>query len=249
MYAATVAFMAVQKPVFLWFHASEAAAASAGDWWRVIAHGLSLDLTVAGYIAAIPWLLTLTSLWVPLREAVWRRVFDVYFVLIALFSAAVFAVDLALYDYWGFRIDGTILIYLADPREAMASVGLWEGVRQTAIFAAYAALMIWGYRRIVRRFSGERVRRRLPWTGVLAVLGVLFVAIRGGLTVATANVSKVYFSADMFLNHAATNPLFSLLSTLGDNEDYAAAYPFSTNPSVRRGSRRCAATAPPEPAR
>lgn len=227
VYAATVAFMAVQKPVFLWFHASEAAAASAGEWWQVIAHGLSLDLTVAGYITAIPWLLTLASLWVPLRESVWRRVFDVYFVLIALFSAAVFAVDLALYGYWGFRIDGTILIYLADPREAMASVGLWEGVRQTAIFAAYAALMIWGYRRIVRRFSGERVRRRLPWTGVLAVLGgVLFVAIRGGLTVATANVSKVYFSADMFLNHAATNPLFSLLSTLGDNEDYAAAYPF-----------------------
>src|SRR5699024_7764542 len=74
VYAATVAFMAVQKPVFLWFHASEAAAASAGDWWRVIAHGLSLDLTVAGYIAAVPWLLTLTSLWVPLREAVCRRV-------------------------------------------------------------------------------------------------------------------------------------------------------------------------------
>ena len=41
-----------------------------------------------------------------------------------------------------------------------------------------------------------------------------------------ANVSKVYFSPKMFLNHAATNPVFSFLSSLGDNEDFAAAYPF-----------------------
>ncbi len=231
VYVATVVFMAVQKPVFLLFYASQAAAASFGEWLQVIRHGLTLDLTVAGYITALPLLLTVASLWVPLRDGVWRRIFDVYFVLIALFSAAVFAVDLALYGYWGFRIDGTILIYLADPKEAMASVGVWEAVRQTLILAAYAALMIWGYRRTVRRFSGVRVRLRLPWTGVLLVLGgLLFVAIRGGLTVATANISKVYFSANMFLNHAATNPLFSFLSTLGDNEDYAAQYPFFDEP-------------------
>lgn len=227
VYVATVVFMAVQKPVFLLFHASEAAAASPAEWLQVIGHGLTLDLTVAGYITAFPWLLTLVSLWLPLHDKVWHRIFSVYFVLISLVAAAVFAVDLALYSYWGFRIDGTILIYLADPKEAMASVGLWEGVRQTLILAAYAALMIWGYRRIVRIFTGAKVRLRLPWSGLLVVLGgVLFVAIRGGLTVATANISKVYFSADMFLNHAATNPLFSLLSTLGDNEDYASEYPF-----------------------
>ena len=46
------------------------------------------------------------------------------------------------------------------------------------------------------------------------------------MTVATANVSKVYFSSNMFLNHAATNPVFSFLSSVGDNENYAEAYPF-----------------------
>lgn len=227
VFAATVVFMAVQKPLFLLFYASETAAASPGDWLQVIGHGLTLDLTVAGYITALPWLLTLVSLWVPLRDAVWQRIFNVYFVLISFVTAAVVAVDLALYGYWGFRIDGTILIYLADPKEAMASVGGWEALRQVAIFAVYAGLMIWGYRRIVHGFSGARVRSRFPWSGVLIVLGgLLFVAIRGGLTVATANISKVYFSANMFLNHAATNPLFSFLSSLGDHEDYASEYPF-----------------------
>ena len=30
----------------------------------------------------------------------------------------------------------------------------------------------------------------------------------------------------MFLNHAATNPVFSFLTTLGDHTDYASEYPF-----------------------
>ena len=41
-----------------------------------------------------------------------------------------------------------------------------------------------------------------------------------------ANVSKVYFSPVPFLNHAATNPVFSFLSSLGDRADYAGEYPF-----------------------
>lgn len=227
VFVATVVFMALQKPVFLIFYASESAAASFGEWLRVIWHGLTLDSTVAGYVTALPLLLTLLSVWVPLDDRVWRRLFLVYFVIVSLVAAAIFAVDLALYGYWGFRIDGTVLTYLADPKEALASVGLWEGVRQSAIFAVYAALMIGTYGRIVRSFSGARVRRRLPWTGVLLVMGgLLFVAIRGGFSVATANISKVYFSSNLFLNHAATNPVFSFLSTLGDTEDYAAEYPF-----------------------
>lgn len=227
VFCLTVAFQALQKPVFLLFHASAASGASFADWCRVVWHGLSLDMTVAGYITALPLLLTIVSLWVTWSERTWRRIFGGYFTLIAVVVATIFAVDLDLYTYWGFRIDGTVLIYLADPAEAMASVGAWQAIRQMLILVAYAALMIWGYRRAVRLFTCTRLRRRLALSGVFVVLGgFLFLAIRGGLTVATANVSMVYFSPNLFLNHAATNPVFSLLSTLGDNEDYDGAYPF-----------------------
>ena len=66
------------------------------------------------------------SLWVSLPDRVWRRMFRGYFLVVSLFTAAVFAVDLALYGYWGFRIDATILIYLSDPKGALASIGAWE---------------------------------------------------------------------------------------------------------------------------
>ncbi|MEG2023060.1 MAG: LTA synthase family protein [Alistipes sp.] len=226
-FCTTLVLLVLQKPVFLLFYASQAAAASPHEWLQVVLHGLTLDLTVAGYVTALPLLLTILSLWLRLSDRMWRAIFATYFVLISLFVAAVCAVDLGLYGYWGFRIDGSILIYLSDPKSAMASVGVWEAIRQVIVFVAVAVVMCWAYLRVVPLFSRERVRRQLFALGVLLLLGgLLFIAIRGGLSVATANISKVYFSSNMFLNHAATNPVFSLLSTVGEREDYAAQYPF-----------------------
>ena len=122
VFCATVLLMAVQKPVFLAYYAADAAQASAGEWLGVVWHGLTLDSTVAGYVTALPLLLTLASLWVRLPERIWRRVLNVYFVLIAVLTAAIFAVDVELCRHWGFRLDSTVLIYLADPKEAKASV-------------------------------------------------------------------------------------------------------------------------------
>ena len=89
VFCATVLLMAVQKPVFLAYYAADAAQASAGEWLGVVWHGLTLDSTVAGYVTALPLLLTLASLWVRLPERIWRRVLNVYFVLIAVLTAAV----------------------------------------------------------------------------------------------------------------------------------------------------------------
>ena len=186
-------------------------------------------MTVAGYVTALPILVTLLSLWLRLPEKVWRGVLTTWFVLVAVTTAVIFAVDVALYEHWGFRIDSTVLIYLADPEEAMASVDFWLGVRQTLLAAAYAAGMIWVYRRILGVFDGRTVGWRVASLGSLAVVmlaGFDFLAIRGGTGASVANVSKVYFSPTQFLNHAATNPVFSFLASLGDRVDYADEYPF-----------------------
>lgn len=229
VFAATVVMMAVQKPVFMAYYAVEAAGAGIRGWIDVLWHGLTLDMTVAGYVTALPILVTLLSLWLRLPEKVWRGVLTTWFVLVAVTTAVIFAVDVALYEHWGFRIDSTVLIYLADPEEAMASVDFWLGVRQTLLAAAYAAGMIWVYRRILGVFDGRTVGWRVASLGSLAVVmlaGFDFLAIRGGTGASVANVSKVYFSPTQFLNHAATNPVFSFLASLGDRVDYADEYPF-----------------------
>lgn len=229
VFAATVVMMAVQKPVFMAYYAVEAAGAGFRGWIDVVWHGLTLDLTVAGYVTALPILVTLLSMWFRLPEKVWRGVLTGWFVLVAVATAVILAVDVALYEHWGFRIDSTVLIYLTDPEEAMASVDFWLGVRQTLLAAVYAAGMIWAYRRILGIFDGRTVGWRVASLGSLAVVmlaGFDFLAIRGGTGASVANVSKVYFSPTQFLNHAATNPVFSFLASLGERVDYADEYPF-----------------------
>lgn len=232
VFAATVCWMALQKPLFLLFYHARAASASAADWWAVVRHGLSLDCTVAGYVASLPALAVLASWWLP---ASWtgalRRALRCWLALASVVTAAIFAVDLGLYGYWGFRLDGSVLVYLSDPKEALASVTWGEALRQLAIFALCGGGMIATLLPLARLFragGGEKPLRLRAGGSLLSLLacGLLFLAIRGGVTVAVANVSKVYFSKDMFLNHAAVNPVFSFLSSVGDRREYAEAYPF-----------------------
>lgn len=226
----TTLLMALMKPLFLWVYFHLSGGASASDVVAVFVHGLKHDLTLAGYVTALPLLLTLFSLWVTLPERFMRRVLMVYFVLVGLFSSALYAVDLGLYEHWGFRIDATILIYLADPKEAMASVDWATGITQTLLFVVYAALMIGAYRWVVTLFDAKRIPSRkcafVYLLGGLLLSGLDFLAIRGGVGASVANVSKVYFSKNMFLNHAATNPVFSFVFSLSDTPDFSKEYSF-----------------------
>ena len=225
----TLVLMALQKPIFLAWYAEQAAEHRFAEYLQVLWHGLLLDSTMAGYITALPLLFTLVTLWTGIPERVGRGVMKGYFVLIAVAAATIFAVDLGLYGYWGFRLDSTILIYLSDPQGAMASIDLPLFLKQSAVAVAYGALLIWVWMKVADRFDGRRMvwRKALLWTPVvLLMMGLDFLSIRGGVGPSVANVSKVCFSSKLFLNHAATNPIFSFLSTIGKQADYAAEYPF-----------------------
>ena len=215
-YITSLVLMALQKPLFLLWYAQQSAEASVGELAGVSLNGLLLDSTMAGYISAIPWLLMLVTVWISIPEKVTQRILKGYFAIMATLISLIVAVDLGLFRYWGFRIDSTIFPYLASPKEAAASVTWGDLVPALILFFAYAALMYFAWRpigRIYRQTKENIWRRLLSSVGMLIVGGLVFLAIRGGVSPAPANVSKVYFSDNMFLNQAATNPVFSLISS------------------------------------
>ena len=230
LFAMSLLVMAIEKPLFLlWYHA-QAAEASAAELALVVWNGLKLDQTVAGYITALPLLVVLAALWIPGRWS--RSVLKGYLLVIAAVSATAFAANLALYEYWAFPLDSSVLQYLASPKEALASVTAGQLLLQLLVAAAVFGGMAWCYLRVLRLYDpARRSTHRAGSTLVLLLAaGVLFLPIRGGVSVATANVSKVYFSGRMFLNHAAVNPLFSFLSTLSDGDDALYEYEFFPEP-------------------
>ena len=230
LFAMSLLVMAIEKPLFLlWYHA-QAAEASAAELALVVWNGLKLDQTVAGYITALPLLVVLAALWIPGRWS--RSVLKGYLLVIAAVAATAFAANLALYEYWAFPLDSSVLQYLASPKEALASVTAGQLLLQRLVAAAVFGGMAWCYLRVLRLYDpARRSTHRAGSTLVLLLAaGVLFLPIRGGVSVATANVSKVYFSGRMFLNHAAVNPLFSFLSTLSDGDDALYEYEFFPEP-------------------
>lgn len=187
----------------------------------VIWHGLSLDMTMAGYICALPILLLLFAQWLPSR--VWGGISRLWLYIAALIVAITFAVNLELYGYWGFPLDGSIFQFLATPKQAMASVTPMQVLTQSAVAIVYFVLfvaLINQIHKIAVWQQHNKWGRKIIYSLLLLLLaGVDFLAIRGGVTTAVANVSKAYFSDKIILNHAAVNPTFSLLSSIGESGD------------------------------
>lgn len=222
LYLAFIGIFALQKPLFMLYNATEAL--TPGDYADVVLHGLSLDASTAGYLTALPLLGLLASVWtgrVQLRR--WMRP---YLILVATLMAIVFVVDMALYTFWGFKLDATVFNYLDSPSEAFASVSAGFILIRIAGMAVVAALTAWALIRITPK-QLDACQHRLVTTLLLLLMGGgLFVAIRGGITESTANIGQVYYSERQFLNHSAVNPCFSLLSSVGKNERFEEMFDF-----------------------
>lgn len=228
-YVFFVLIFIIQKPLFMLYHLSLFKEAMWKDWFLVPYHGLPLDFSLAGYLTIIPGLLLVCTIWS--RKRLWRRLAKTYFAVIAIVLSAVFVIDLGLYRYWGFRLDATPLFYFcSSPGDALASAGAWELIGGIVAFMVLAALLYALFHLLLRDDVLEKKLLPLnrPFFTLLFVLlwAALFIPIRGGFTVSTMNVGKVYFSENMRLNHAATNPLFSLLVSLLQQENFKRQYRF-----------------------
>lgn len=230
IYLGFVGIFALQKPLFMLYHSDLYGKDSLLEWIGVIYNGLTLDFSMAGYLTVIPVLLTLASLW---KEGKWlRKALNGYFITINLVIAVIFISDLELYSYWGFRLDATPLFYLKSPKNAIASVPM-----VMMIVMPLLMLLTWYVlNKLMKRTTDESdpketdlLKRIINSVGLVLVLGILFIPIRGGFTVSTMNIGKVYHSANMLLNHAAINPMFSLMTSLTKEGDFASQYRFMEN--------------------
>lgn len=227
MMTVSTVLMALWRPVFMAVYRSTIEPAGFGDWLAVVVHGLRLDLSIAGYLTIVPALASIAMLLGAWRVA--RKVERIYYSVISLILASVFVVDIALYGYWDFRLDMTPIFYFASsPGAAMASIEAWMiivGLVSVAVVAAIFWSIFISTAGRIRVMEVEGTRRRVVAVAVTAlVTATLFIPIRGGVTVSTMNLSTAYFSPNQRLNHAAINPVFSLLYSMTHQSDFASQF-------------------------
>ena len=98
----------VQKPLFMLFTHSSATQpidAPFSTMLSVMGHGLTLDLSMAGYLTVIPALLLIASVW--MREEIIRPILNFYFGIAAIFMSFCFVLNIGLYPFWNFPLDST----------------------------------------------------------------------------------------------------------------------------------------------
>lgn len=237
LYAAIVTVWVVMKPLFMVVNRSLYSHATALDWIRVIKAGLPMDLSMAGYLTVIPCLLLIAAQWVS-RPTVISRLLKTYLIIISVIISATVIVDTMLYPYWGFKLDTTPIFYfMSSPRLAFASVTTAQAVVGGIVFIVLTACVFLWLTFAAGRVPGDRMaekRHRVVSTTLLVILtGLLFIPIRGGFTVATMNLSSAYFTDDTRLNHAAVNPLFSLMYSATHADNIADEFVFFNDTEAR----------------
>lgn len=235
LFLSFLAFFVVVKPLFMLYNAKEEPLRLM-DYLQVLQHGLSLDCTMAAYLTAIPCILLLGTVW--FSRIPFRRMLRPYYFIISFAIALIAVVDTSLYDFWHFKLDATVFFYLESPTDAIASVS-W-GFLLIRLLVILAITGGFGYL-LVRitplHFAKEHLRKGQESTKkqrivqpiaasflLLFVMGLLFLTIRGGWKESTSNVGQVYFSNRQFLNHAAINPAFNLLSSMEKSKDFNQEY-------------------------
>lgn len=248
-YATFVVLFVLQKPLFLFLEKGSATQPVDNIFTElpaVIWHGLPLDLSMAGYLSVIPGLLSIAVVW--LKRDLVKPIMNIYFIIASLFITCSFVLNASLYPYWKYPLDSTPLFYFfTSPADAIASVSIWQVILSVIILIALT-VGVWctlrmrdekrqRYSRYGYRYggfgSGKRNRfddfdRHRGRTSIILLLltGLLFLPIRGGITVSTMNTGQAYYSQNAYLNHSAVNPLFSLLESITHQEDFASQYRF-----------------------
>ncbi len=220
----------IQKPIFLLVENSSASSPVDAIWSSMIPvmwHGLMLDLAIAGYITLLPGLMLLASVWI--RKELVRPVFNTYFGLVSFGISLCFTLNAALYPFWKFPLDSTPFSYFfSSPADAFASTSVWFSLLGMVVMAVYACL-VWLLLRMPApkgrydKMDHHRIRTSLL---LVALTALLIIPIRGGIDVSTNNTGNAYFSQNALLNHAAVNPIFSLLESVDHQNDFGSQYRF-----------------------
>ena len=214
----------LQKPLFMLYNGSIEKGFGFADYMQVMVHGASLDAATAGYLTAFPFLLVLISIW--FRKFPLKKILYGYYILAAALISIIFVVDMALYTFWGFKLDASVFLYIDSPKEALASVSVGFILLRVLAILLLMALNSWVLLKITPSVLTATRKRIAGTAGMLLLGGVLFIIIRGGVTESTSNIGQVYFSNEPFLNHSAVNPDFSLLSSMGKSQDFASEFNF-----------------------
>ena len=231
-----IVFFQLQKLVFVLVQYKLMGDITFVDCLQVMAHAFPLDLSVASYVTAVFGLLMLISNWVDIK--IIRYISHTFTAIILGVALFVVIGDNGTFPFWGYHWDKSIFSFLQSPQEVLACAVWWQWILATILFCllfiacGYIYLKWLNWDDLQQEHS---LATRLWQTGAwLLITALLFLPIRGSVTVSTMNTGRVYFSNNQMLNQAAINPLFNIIESLSENTFNLEKYTYMSTEEAQR---------------
>jgi phosphoglycerol transferase MdoB-like AlkP superfamily enzyme len=202
----------ILRVLFLFFYIHQSAGMSFWDWIGCcFVHGVRMDCSAIGYLMLLPTV-TLSFFFLE-GKMLWRviRVTLTVFLVVVLFLALT---DYSLFQYWGFRLDSTPLLYIKTPKDAFASlttVGVLLSIVGVflVIFLSIKLPLL-----IKKQALALKPEKWYALPVFLVLASALILPIRGGIGIAPLNPGMAYFSNNSFANQAALNVVWNACYSL-----------------------------------
>lgn len=228
-------YFAVARLFFILTHPAESFSFGFQELAGTFTHGIRLDLSATGYVLALPLLFVIPGVW--FCGGWYRKFVKWYTYLIIILSSLIVVGDTFLYKYWGFRMDYTPLLYLKTPKEAAASVTTGQILLFFLGVSLLSIAFIFLYNKLIDRLFSEfsRIRQWIPAVLFFTFLFCsLLIPVRGGFGVAPINAGSVYFSENMFVNHAAINVVWNTGSSYFNKKPLKNPYEYGDIAEAKR---------------
>jgi phosphoglycerol transferase MdoB-like AlkP superfamily enzyme len=214
-----IIFFFIERLVFLSYYSERISYLGINEIISTFWHALRLDISMAGYISAIPAIFYISLLFLPSVKfpKIIAKSYVLFFVLI--FSIIGIS-NLNLYREWGSKINFRALdMAFSSPKEAIASTSSSPVVLFLSILLVYIISSAFISSKIIL-YKIEDRKKPLVFRLIMSffVLSTLFLAIRGGWQLSPINQSMSYFSAEPVLNHAAVNTEWNLIQDILNNK-------------------------------
>lgn len=179
----------------------------AGEVVKILFQGMYMDASMAGYLMLIPLLLFFVKDYIP-----YSKIIFYYHLIFSGIISILYSADAVLYKEWGYRMDKTAFIYLANFKEAgnfIAFSNVLIGISLIGLYFYVACVL---FKKI--KIEPSQLQKKSIYLFNLVFLPAMILPIRGGTGIIPMNPGKVYFSTHAISNHAALNVPWNLLYSI-----------------------------------
>lgn len=206
-----IIFFFLERAVFVLYNSDKLSDTPISEIMKSFLYGLWMDASMAGYICALP-LVVYAVLWLIPRARIPVSIIKVYSYLLIILFSILTVVNFNIYREWGTKLNYRAFEFaFGSPTEAIASTASSPIVLTFVILLALTAISVILFRLIVRFDIVKQGHPIFKLLIALFVMGLNFLAIRGGWQLSPMNESMAYFSQKPILNYAAVSTEWSLI--------------------------------------